>query len=67
MQVTALVTQPEKVASNITNTFEFIFEVDIANTPDAPGCKVLKRVLPSTEEEAKQLWVHFPGARITHA
>ncbi|KAK9809579.1 hypothetical protein WJX73_004048 [Symbiochloris irregularis] len=61
VQVTALVTQPERVASNITNTFEFIFEVSIAAAPEIEGCKLLKRVLPSTEEEAKLLWTHFPG------
>lgn len=61
MQVSALVVQPEHIASNVTNTFEFVFEVKLANAPGEAGCKLLKRVLPSTEEEAKQLWVHFPG------
>ena len=60
MQVTALVTQPERIASNISNTFEFIFEVTLAQHHEG-GRQVLKRVLPSTEEQAMQLLAHFPG------
>ena len=61
VQVTALVCQPERVASNVSNTFEFVFEVSIGEQAGAPKLGVLKRVLPSTEEEAKQLWTHYPG------
>ena len=61
VQVRALVTQPERVASNITNTFEFVFDVSSAKEDGSTSRRVLKRVLPSTEEEAQQLWSHFPG------
>ena len=52
VRVAAAVTRPEERTSAITNTFLFLFEVQMASTGDSSGCRVLKRVLPSTEEEA---------------
>lgn len=51
VEVVAMVTRPETVISNVTNTFHFEFSV--AMGPD--GCKQLKKVLPATVEEANQM------------
>lgn len=47
VEVLASVTQPEKVQSYISNTFSFVFHVNLG----ASGAKTLKRVLPENEEE----------------
>lgn len=44
VEVVAMVTRPEAVASDVTNTFHFSYRVD--------GCRPLKRVLPATADEA---------------
>ena len=56
VEVVAMVTQPEQVASNVTNTFHFVF-----STALAPGgaCKGLKRVLPATADEARTIQPFF--------
>jgi hypothetical protein len=46
-----MVTRPEQVTSKITNTFHFVFSVAMGHD----GCKQLKRVLPSTAEEANRM------------
>lgn len=71
MDVEASVSKPEKVDSNTTNTFSFVFEVD-ASAPAEAGAassagqrpadaqhstaRRLKRVLPTCEEEALRAW-----------
>ena len=47
VEVVAMVTKPELVSSNVTNTFHFVYRVD--------GCKPLKVVLPATVDEAKSI------------
>lgn len=51
VEVVAMVTRPETVVSNVTNTFHFEFSVSMGET----GCKQLKKVLPATAEEAKRM------------
>ncbi|KAL4856193.1 Zinc finger MYND domain-containing protein 10 [Chlorella vulgaris] len=51
LQVEASVTQPEKLASEVTNTFNFTFQVELRR--DAAGDYVApKQVLPGTEQQA---------------
>ena len=54
IQVVAAVTKPEEVTSEVTNTFLFSFDVPMGGGlgGGGGGCKILKRVLPSTFEEA---------------
>ena len=52
VRVSAAVTRPEQISSDITNTFLFCFEVDLDPAGSQHGRRALKRVLPSTEEEA---------------
>ncbi|CAL8466765.1 g6301 [Coccomyxa elongata] len=48
VEVVAMVTRPEQVMSNITNTFHLVFCVDSSR-------KKLKKVLPATAEEARKM------------
>ena len=47
VEVVAMVTRPEAVASDVTNTFHFVYRVD--------GCRPLMRVLPATVDEAHSI------------
>ena len=55
VEVVAMVTQPEQVASNVTNTFHFVFSTVLG--PHA--CKGLKTVLPATADEANSIHGFF--------
>jgi acyl-coenzyme A thioesterase 9 len=61
LQVEASVTQPEKLASEVTNTFNFTFQVELRR--DAAGNYVApKQVLPGTEQQALAVAALFgPG------
>ncbi|KAK9810539.1 hypothetical protein WJX72_012385 [[Myrmecia] bisecta] len=61
-QVIAYITQPEKVVSNISNTFNFVFAVDPSHSTTLPEAdRQLKRVLPSTPAEAQSIERYYPG------
>ncbi|KAK9841013.1 hypothetical protein WJX81_005413 [Elliptochloris bilobata] len=60
-QVTASVTKPEAVCSTVTNTFHFVFSTELAGFR-RQGCRLLRRVLPATEEEARRIWAFCPVA-----
>jgi hypothetical protein len=47
VEVVAMVTKPELVVSDVTNTFHFVYRVD--------GCRPLKAVLQATVDEAKAI------------
>ena len=51
VEVEALVTKPESLRSEVSNTFMFKFDVGDANEG-----RVVRRVLPSSREEAAHVW-----------
>ena len=51
VEVEALVTKPESLRSEVSNTFMFKFDVGDANEGRA-----VRRVLPSSREEAAHVW-----------
>ncbi|EFN56026.1 hypothetical protein CHLNCDRAFT_145454 [Chlorella variabilis] len=63
LQVEASVTQPERLSSEVTNTMNFLFQVDLRC--DAAGHFIPpKQVLPSTEQQALEVAALFgPGGR----
>ncbi|XP_002961453.2 acyl-coenzyme A thioesterase 9, mitochondrial isoform X2 [Selaginella moellendorffii] len=52
VEVKAIVTQPESRSSQVSNTFHFTFTLDTSSSKS--GDMVVRRVLPSTEEEARR-------------
>lgn len=60
VEVTASVTMPEKRQSDVTNTFNFLYGVHMSGDSEEEGCRRLKRVLPSTLEEARRLIKYCP-------
>lgn len=67
VEVVAMVTQPEQVRSDVTNTFHFVFSttLDEASSGSKHGHgqghpRKLKRVLPGTREEALSILQFAP-------
>lgn len=61
-EVIAYITQPEKVVSNVSNTFNFVFAVDPSESTSLPEVsRQLKRVVPSTPAEAQSIQRYYPG------
>ena len=65
VEVVAVVTKPEQVRSDVTNTFHFVFNTRLSEEADSsqPGMsapKKLKRVLPGTQEEALSILQFAP-------
>ena len=65
VEVVAVVTKPEQVKSDVTNTFHFVFNTRLNEGVDSsqPGRKApkkLKRVLPGTREEALSILQFAP-------
>lgn len=57
VEVLAVVTKPEQVRSNVTNTFHFVFSTEKLGSAQS---KKLKRVLPGTREEALSILQFAP-------
>ena len=57
VEVVASVTKPEEMKSVVSNRFNFTFEIDaIGNEQnDAKGARTLRKVVPSTPEEARRI------------
>jgi hypothetical protein len=63
VQVQASVTQPERLQSRVTNTFNFVFRVDLRR--DAEGkCLPLIKVLPGTGEAVLRGWMCVWAAHV---
>ena len=43
VSVVATVTQPERVVSRVTNTFTFVFAVDLASAASAPAVRTCQQ------------------------
>eukprot|EP00899_Mesostigma_viride_P019886 jgi/Mesvir1/2789/Mv13723-RA.2 len=54
VEVKATVMKPEERASHVCNTFEFVFHMKDATLEPGQLKATIKRVLPSTEEEARR-------------
>ncbi len=57
VEVVAVVTKPEQVRSDVTNTFHFVFSTEESKSSQP---KKLKRVLPGTREEAMSILQFAP-------
>ena len=67
VEVVAMVTQPEQVRSDVTNTFHFVFSTtldeassDLKHGHGQGHPRKLKRVLPGTREEALSILQFAP-------
>ena len=67
VEVVAMVTQPEQVRSDVTNTFHFVFSTTLEEAPSGSKHghgqghpRKLKRVLPGTREEALSILQFAP-------
>ena len=59
VEVVAVVTKPEHIRSDVTNTFHFVFSTD-SSQPGKSAPNKLKRVLPGTREEALSILQFAP-------
>ncbi len=60
VEVVASVVQPELACSKVSNTFNFVFGITSGRALPGDGCGAppLKRVLPSSAEEAARVLKH---------
>lgn len=58
VEVVASVMRPEMASSQVSNTFDFVFDITTARRLPDGSAGILKRVLPSSEEEAARTAKH---------